>query len=56
MIREAASVTTQISGEVIPSDKPSCLALAIREPAGVVPGIAPWNAPPSRTDGELVAE
>ena len=45
MIREAASLTTQISGEVIPSDKPGCLALAIREPAGVVLGIAPWNAP-----------
>jgi len=45
MIREAASLTTQISGEVIPSDKPGCLALAMREPAGVVLGIAPWNAP-----------
>src|SRR5271167_522641 len=45
MIREAAALTTQISGEVIPSDKPGCLALAIREPAGVVLGIAPWNAP-----------
>jgi benzaldehyde dehydrogenase (NAD) len=45
MIREAASLTTQIAGEVIPSDKPGCLALAIREPAGVVLGIAPWNAP-----------
>jgi benzaldehyde dehydrogenase (NAD) len=45
MIREAASLTTQISGEVIPSDKPGCVALAIREPAGVVLGIAPWNAP-----------
>src|SRR6202022_3522286 len=45
MIREAASLTTQIAGEVIPSDKPGCIALAIREPAGVVVGIAPWNAP-----------
>ena len=45
MVREAASLTTQIGGEVIPSDKPGCLALAIREPAGVVLGIAPWNAP-----------
>jgi benzaldehyde dehydrogenase (NAD) len=45
MIREAASLTTQISGEVIPSDRPGCLALAIREAAGVVLGIAPWNAP-----------
>jgi acyl-CoA reductase-like NAD-dependent aldehyde dehydrogenase len=45
MIREAASLTTQITGEVIPSDKPGCMALAVREPAGVVLGIAPWNAP-----------
>ena len=45
MLREAAALTTQISGDVIPSDKPGCLALAIRQPAGVVLGIAPWNAP-----------
>jgi benzaldehyde dehydrogenase (NAD) len=45
MIREAAALTTQVGGEVIPSDKPGCLAMAIREPAGVVLGIAPWNAP-----------
>ncbi len=45
MVREAAALTTQIGGEVIPSDKPGCLAMALREPAGVVLGIAPWNAP-----------
>src|SRR5277367_4895957 len=45
MIREAAASTTQIGGEVIPSDKPGCLALALREPVGVILGIAPWNAP-----------
>ena len=45
MLREAASMTTQISGEVIPSDKPGTLAMGIRQPAGVVLGIAPWNAP-----------
>ena len=45
MIREAAALTTQITGTVIPSDKPGCLAMAIREPAGVVLGMAPWNAP-----------
>ncbi len=45
IVREAAAMTTQIGGEVIPSDKPGCLAMAIREPAGVVLGIAPWNAP-----------
>ena len=45
MVREAAAITTQISGEVIPSDKPGCIAMALREPVGVMLGIAPWNAP-----------
>ncbi len=45
MLREAASLTTQIAGETIPSDRPGCLAMSIRQPAGVVLGIAPWNAP-----------
>ncbi|WP_068875932.1 MULTISPECIES: aldehyde dehydrogenase [unclassified Phenylobacterium] len=45
MIREAAAMTTQIAGEVIPSDKPGCMAMAIRQPVGVVVGVAPWNAP-----------
>ena len=45
IVREAASLTTQIAGEIIPSDKPGCLAMAIREPVGVILGIAPWNAP-----------
>lgn len=42
---EAASLTTRIGGEVIPSDVPGSLAMALRQPAGVVLGIAPWNAP-----------
>src|SRR5665213_3547823 len=45
MLREAASMTTQVSGEVIPSDKPGTLALGVRQPVGVVLGMAPWNAP-----------
>src|SRR5215471_7483247 len=45
MLREAAALTTQIAGEVIPADKPGVLAMAIRQPVGVVLGIAPWNAP-----------
>ena len=45
MLLEAASLTTQISGQVIPSDVPGNLAMAVRQPAGVVLGIAPWNAP-----------
>ena len=45
VVREAAAITTQIAGEVIPSDKPGCLAMALKEPVGVIVGIAPWNAP-----------
>lgn len=45
MAREAAALTTRVAGEVIPSDKPGCLAMSVREPVGVVLGIAPWNAP-----------
>lgn len=44
MLREAAAMTTHIAGEVIPSDE-GTLALAVRQPAGVVLGIAPWNGP-----------
>ena len=44
-LMEAAALTTQITGEVIPSDVPGNLAMGVRQPAGVVLGIAPWNAP-----------
>ena len=42
---EAAAITTQIAGQVIPSDLPGNISMALRQPAGVVLGIAPWNAP-----------
>ncbi|GAB6850810.1 aldehyde dehydrogenase [Paraburkholderia kururiensis] len=45
MLREAAAMTTQIDGAVIPSDVPGSLAMAVRQPCGVVLGMAPWNAP-----------
>ena len=45
MIREAAALTTQVAGEVIPSDRPGCIAMALREPVGVLLGITEWNAP-----------
>ena len=45
MLREAAAMTSQIGGEVIPSDVPGSMAMAYRQAAGVVFGIAPWNAP-----------
>ena len=44
LLREAAAMTTQVTGNVIPTDVPGNLAMAIRQPAGVVLGIAPWNA------------
>jgi len=45
MLREAAAMTTQIDGSIIPSNVPGNLAMAVRQPCGVVLGIAPWNAP-----------
>lgn len=45
MLREAAALTTQIGGQTIPSDTGGSLAMAVRQPAGVVLGMAPWNAP-----------
>ena len=45
MLLEAAALTTQINGQLIPSNVPGNVALAVRQPAGVVLGIAPWNAP-----------
>jgi len=45
ILLEAAAMTTQIAGEVIPSDVPGNLALGVRQAAGVVLGMAPWNAP-----------
>ncbi|MGV8833295.1 MAG: aldehyde dehydrogenase [Devosia sp.] len=45
MLREAASLTTQIHGDIIPTNRPGSMAMAIRQPAGVVLAMAPWNAP-----------
>lgn len=45
ILREAAGLTTLVRGETIPSDVPGSLAMAVRQPAGVVLGMAPWNAP-----------
>lgn len=45
VLREAAAMTTQIKGEVVPSNKPGNLAMAYRQPVGVLVGMAPWNAP-----------
>jgi len=45
MLREAAAMTTQIDGSIIPSDVPGNMAMGIRVPCGVIVGMAPWNAP-----------
>jgi benzaldehyde dehydrogenase (NAD) len=45
MLREAAAQAYSVGGEVIPSDVPGSLAMGVRVPAGVVVGMAPWNAP-----------
>ena len=45
MLVEAAALTTQIKGEIVPSNRPGSTAMAIRQAAGVVLAMAPWNAP-----------
>jgi acyl-CoA reductase-like NAD-dependent aldehyde dehydrogenase len=45
MLREAAAQAYWVTGDVIPSDVPGKLAMGVRQPAGVVAAIAPWNAP-----------
>jgi acyl-CoA reductase-like NAD-dependent aldehyde dehydrogenase len=42
---EAASLTTQIQGETIPTDKPGTLSMTLRQPVGVILSIVPWNGP-----------
>src|SRR5512139_248971 len=45
LLREAAAQVHQVTGEIIPGDLPGAFHMAIRQPVGVVAGIAPWNAP-----------
>ncbi len=45
MLRDAAALTTAVAGEIVPSDTPGVITFLMRQPAGVVLGIAPWNAP-----------
>jgi acyl-CoA reductase-like NAD-dependent aldehyde dehydrogenase len=42
---EAAAITTQLVGAIIPTDRPGVTSFAYRQPAGVCLAIAPWNAP-----------
>jgi aldehyde dehydrogenase (NAD+) len=45
LLREAAAQVHAAVGEIIPGDLPGAFNMAIRQPVGVVAGIAPWNAP-----------
>jgi aldehyde dehydrogenase (NAD+) len=45
LLREAAAQVHQAIGEIIPDDTPGAFSMAIRQPVGIVAGIAPWNAP-----------
>ena len=45
VLREAAAAVTQPVGEVLTTETPGQLSLAVREPLGVVAAFAPWNAP-----------
>ncbi len=45
MLREAGAQADGLASEKIPSGVPGKVAMAVRQPAGVVVAIAPWNAP-----------
>ncbi|HVB53350.1 MAG TPA: aldehyde dehydrogenase family protein [Candidatus Acidoferrales bacterium] len=45
ILREAAASVTFPLGQVLATDTPGALSLAIRQPSGVVAAFAPWNAP-----------
>jgi acyl-CoA reductase-like NAD-dependent aldehyde dehydrogenase len=45
LLREAAAQAYSVTGEIIPADLPGAFFMGLRQPVGVVVGIAPWNAP-----------
>ncbi|MEV7981257.1 aldehyde dehydrogenase family protein [Streptomyces sp. NPDC086519] len=45
ILREAAAAITAPRGDVLTTQEPGGLSLAVREPLGVVAAFAPWNAP-----------
>jgi len=45
LLRDAATMTNRLGETAIRASTPGVTALAVRQPAGVVLGIAPWNAP-----------
>ena len=44
LFRQAAGAAYAPLGQILPSDMPGAMAMAIRKPVGVVGAIAPWNA------------
>src|SRR5216110_794620 len=45
LLRQVASLPYQPTGEILPADLPGAFYMGIRQPVGVVAGLAPWNAP-----------
>lgn len=45
ILRDAAGMTTQVTGALLPSDQGAILSMGFRQPAGVCLAVAPWNAP-----------
>lgn len=45
MLEEAAALTSRVEGSILPSGPDGAMSLCLRQPAGVVLAIAPWNAP-----------
>jgi acyl-CoA reductase-like NAD-dependent aldehyde dehydrogenase len=41
--REAASLTTMLQGETIPTEKPGTISMTLRQPVGVILSMVPWN-------------
>src|SRR5260370_13588018 len=44
-VGEAGGLVYQPRGEILPADLPGAFYMGIRQPVGVVAGLAPWNAP-----------
>ncbi|MEQ8348800.1 MAG: aldehyde dehydrogenase family protein [Sneathiellaceae bacterium] len=45
MLEEAAALASRVEGRVLPSGPDGAMSFCLRQPAGVVLAIAPWNAP-----------
>ncbi len=45
LLRQAASLPYRPTGEILPADLPGAFYMGVRQPVGVVAGLAPWNAP-----------